>query len=175
MATLHIIAVDAGLEPHALRLAAEAWGADVGVTWVGNSQQIVDCFAGAPRRDIIVISGHGDERGLMLPDLAADLQHRYPYRDVITPDDFRAFLRLDRAVVLNLACLGGAPALADAFLASGASAYSGPAGYPEASAALMYALEFIYAYLHNGGYAAAAHRRAASGDDDRRQFRLYQR
>jgi hypothetical protein len=174
MITLHIIAIDTGLEPHALRLATEAWGVDVSVTWVGHSQQIVDYFATCPKHDIIVISGHGDERGLLLPELAAEIQHRYPYHTVMTPDDFRAFLRLDHAIVLNLACLGGVPALAEVFLASGAQAYIGSEGYTEGSAALMYALAFLYTYIHNGGQLVAAHQYAAQADDDRRQFRLYQ-
>jgi hypothetical protein len=175
MATLHIIAIDTGLEPHALRLASEAWGADVSVTWVGNSQQIVDYFATGFPHDIVVISGHGDERGLLLPELAVEIQHRYPYHTVITPGDFQTFVRLEQALVVNLACLGGVPAFANTFLTCGARAYIGPIDYPEGRATLMYVLAFIYTYLHNGGDIAAAHQHASRADDDRQQFRLYQR
>lgn len=173
MTTIHIIAIETGHEAYVLRLAAEAWGAAVTVTWVGNSQQVVDYFAHSPPHDLIIISGHGDERGLLLPVLAVEIQHRYPYNDVITAADFGTFLRLDQSIVVSLACLGGTAACAAIFLAGGASAYIGPIGYPDGNATLMYALTLIYTYLQNGGDIAAAHQQAVQGNDDRQQFRLY--
>jgi hypothetical protein len=43
---------------------------------------------------VIVISGHGDERGLLLPELAEEVRSRYPYDEVIRPQDFAGFLQL---------------------------------------------------------------------------------
>ncbi len=174
MRTLHILASGTGHEAHAIRLAAECWDVTVTATWIGNSQQIVDYFAACPQHDLIIISGHGDERGLLLPELAVEIQHCYPHNDVIRAADFRTFLRLDGAIVISLACMGGSPALADAFLDCGARAYIGPTDYPTGSAALMYALDFIYTYRHHGEHVAAAHSHAAQTGDDRQQFRLYQ-
>lgn len=174
MLTLHLISIDTGHECHAIRLAAEYWDFVVGATWVGNSQQIVDYFATSPKHDIIILSGHGDERGLLLPELDVEIQPRYPYNTVIRAEDFRSFLRLDGAIVLSLACLGGLPALADAFLDRGARAYIGPIDYLTGSAALMYALDFLYTYQHHGRDLVAAHQQAAQQMDDRQHFRLYQ-
>ena len=64
MTTLHIVAIGTG-EAHALRAAAEYWRAFVTVTWVGNSGQIVEYFSKCPVHDLIIIAGHGDERGLL--------------------------------------------------------------------------------------------------------------
>lgn len=171
---IHIFAIETGLQSHAIRLAAEYWGADVTVTWVGNSRQIVDYFSAPPAHELLIIAGHGDERGLLLPELGQEIQHLYPYNGVITPQDFRHFLRAPLPIVLNLACHGGAPALAEAFLEHGAPAYIGATTYPNADATLMYALEFLYTYVQNGKHLGMAHQQAAAHDDDRQQFHVYQ-
>ncbi len=139
---VHIIEVTTGLEAHALRYAAECWGASVGVTWVGNAQQIVDVLSSKPVHDVLIISGHGDERGLLLPPLAAEIKERYPYNDVITPANFAEFVRLDGNIVINSSCSGGMPELAQVFLEARTRAYIGPEDYPHGSAALMYVLLF---------------------------------
>ena len=174
MIKLHILAIDTGQEAQALRASAEYWGASVTVTWVGNSRQVVDYLAGGPEHEVIFICGHGDERGLVLPTLAADLRSRYPYDEVIRPDDFTTFLRLTGNTVINTSCLGGMPRLADAFLASGAAYYIGATGEPDGSAALMYSLDFLYNYIQTSQRVEEAHRRASSYPDDRTQFTLYQ-
>jgi hypothetical protein len=68
MLKMHIIAIETGSEPHAVRSAAEWWGVFVTMTWVGNSGQIVDYFAGQPDHDLIVISGHGVSAGCSCPN-----------------------------------------------------------------------------------------------------------
>ena len=73
MTTLHIVAIGTG-EAHALRAAAEYWRAFVTVTWVGNSGQMVEYFSKSPVHDLIIIAGHGDERGLLLPELAEEIR-----------------------------------------------------------------------------------------------------
>ena len=62
--TIHILAVNAALETQALRPAAEYWGASVSVTWAATSQDIMDLLANHPTHDLIIIAGHGDQRGL---------------------------------------------------------------------------------------------------------------
>ncbi|MEZ4865668.1 MAG: hypothetical protein R3C14_30430 [Caldilineaceae bacterium] len=173
MTQIHIIAIDTGNEPHAIRSAAEWWGADVTMTWVGNSDQIVNLLSTEPVQQLIVISGHGDERGLLLPPLAAEIADNYTYNEVICPSDFAQFLHLKNNGVVSLACMGGDPQLAAAFLKGGASFYIGPNGYPNGDASLMYALEFMYNYLCLCWSVADAHHAAADHPDDRKQFILY--
>ncbi len=174
MLKLHILEIGTGLEAHALRAASEYWGASVTVTWVGNSRQIVDYLAGGPEHEVIFICGHGDERELVLPTLAPNLRDHYPYHEVIRPDDFRTFLRLNGNTVVNTSCRGGMSQLAEAFLASGAGYYIGSTGDPAGSASLMYSLAFLYNYIQTSGQVEEAHQQAASYPDDRKQFTLYQ-
>lgn len=144
---VHILAADTGLQPHVVRAAAEHFGASVTVTWVGNSAQVVDSLSGRPSHNVIVLSFHGDERGLLLPPLAEECRCLYPFADVIGPDDFAQFLDLSGSIVLNNACLGGTPAMAQAFVTRGAGAYIGADGSPDAAASTKYALDFLYGYL----------------------------
>jgi|SRR5450631_372024 len=108
MIRLHLLVIDAALEAQALRSVAEAWGAEVSVTWVANSRQIVEYLSQPPSHEMIVLCGHGDERGLLLPQLAEEVRNRYPYDTVIRPQDFADFLRLEGNLVMNTSCLGGA-------------------------------------------------------------------
>lgn len=171
---VHILAADTGLQPHVVRAAAEHYGASVTVTWVGNSAQVVDFLSRHPSVDVIILSFHGDKRGVLLPELSQDVRALYPYSDVIRPADFAQFLALDGSVVLNDACMGGTPELAQAILSGGAAAYIGADDYPEAAASTKYALDFLYAYLlQHVGDVRKAHEEASRHDDDRRMFRLY--
>ena len=173
MLKMHIVDIETGNEPQAIRAAAEWWGVFVTMTYVGNSGQIVDYFSGQPDHDLIIIAGHGDERGLLLPELAKEIANRYPYNEVIRPEDFGQFLQLNGNAVISLACLGGMRQLADVFLAHGSRRYIGPVGYPDGSSALMYSLEFLYNHVHHGRDVEEAHRLASSHNDDRQQFKLY--
>lgn len=171
--TVHIIAIETGNEPHAIRATAEVWGASVTVTWVGNSGQVVDYLSGRPDHDLIIFSAHGDERGLLLPELHPEVARKYPYHDVITPSNFNEFLNLQGNIVINASCMGGRRELAEVFLARGASHYIGPVDYPQGDAALMYVLEFLYNHLCLGRSVGEAHQEASAHDDDRRMFVLY--
>lgn len=173
--SVHILAADTGLQPHVIRATAEHFGAAVSVTWIGNSAQVVEYLSSRPPQDVIVLSFHGDERGLLLPPLGEEVRRLYPYGDVIKPADFAGFLNLGGNVVLNPACMGGVPSMAEAFLAGGASAYAGAEDYPEAAASTKYVLDFLYSYLlQDAGDVERAHQAASSAEDDCRLFKLYQ-
>lgn len=172
--SVHILAADTGLQPHVVRAAAEHFGASVTVTWIGNSAQEVEYLSSRPPQDVIVLSFHGDERGLLLPPLGEEVRRLYPYGDVIEPADFAEFLNLGGNVVLNDACMGGMPSMAEAFLSGGASAYAGADDYPDAAASTKYVLDFLYSYLlQDVGDVEKAHRAASNAEDDRRLFKLY--
>ena len=79
MLKMHIVDIETGNGSQAIRAAAERWGVFVTMTYVGNSGQIVDYFSGKPDHDLIIIAAHGDERGLLLPELAKEIANRYPY------------------------------------------------------------------------------------------------
>jgi hypothetical protein len=118
---IHIIAVESGNEAHAIRTSAEVWGASVIVTWVGNSQQIVDDLSNLPNAELIILSAHGNAKGLLLPTLDQEVARQFPYNQVITPNNFGEFLALQDNIIINTACLGGTLAMASVFLNQGAN------------------------------------------------------
>ena len=122
---IHILAIETGHEPHALRSVLECWGIDVTVTWVGNANQIVDYLASEPKQNLIIISGHGNADSLFLPELAPEIVAEYVYQNHISADNFRQFLKLNNQIILNLSCHSGSSLLAQAFLEKGASVYIG--------------------------------------------------
>jgi hypothetical protein len=109
---LHHLVINTGLEAHALRSAAEYWGSNVTVTWVGNSSQVGEYLSQSPSHEVIVISGHGDTHGLLLPELAEEIRCHYPYHEVIHTSDFADFLQLQGNLVINTSCVGGLSSLA---------------------------------------------------------------
>jgi hypothetical protein len=172
--TIHILAADTGLQAHVVRAAAEHYGATVSVTWAGNSSQVVDYLSSRPVHDLIILSFHGDDRGMLLPPLAEECRSLYPYFDVICPADFAQFLALDGNIVLSHACSGGIPAMAEAFLSGGAAAYVGAEGDPNTAASTKYVLDFLYGYLIEFSQdVEKSHLAAKSGADDRGMFRLF--
>ena len=173
-ATIHILATDTGLQPHAVRAVAEHFGAQVTMTWAGNSAQIMEYLSARPAVDVIVLSTHGDDQGMLLPPLAEECRGLFPYFDVIRPADFAEFLSISGSIVVNHACMGGTPEMAEAFLSGGASAYIGAKAYPDTAASTKYVIDFLYAYLIQfQGDVEKAHNSARSDGDDRRQFNLY--
>jgi hypothetical protein len=172
--SIHILAADTGLQPHVLRAAAEHFGASVTVTWVGNSAQVVDYLSSRPPQEVIVLSFHGDERGLVLPPLDEECRSLFPYLDVIRAEDFGQFLDLAGSVVLNNACLGGTPQMAEAFLVGGASSYIRAEDSPDTAASTKYVLDFLYGFLiQYPGDVEKSHQAARNAKDDRGMFSLY--
>lgn len=171
MLNLHILAIETGNEAHAIRAAAEYWGCTVAITWAGHPDQVIEFF-NSPPANIIILSAHGDDNGMYLPDLGEQIPTIYPYRNQLKPDDFRKFIHLHDHEVLNLSCKGGTPELAQAFFDGGASYYIGATDYPEGNATLMYSLEYLY-NRSSGLNPQQAHLLAIKHDDDRNQFYLY--
>lgn len=71
---------------------------------MGNASDIVNYFSSKPVHELILIAAHGDERGLLLPDLGESIKGHYPFVDVIRPEDFRTFLALQQNIVLSTGC-----------------------------------------------------------------------
>ena len=173
MKRIHILAIEAGNEPHALRSACEHWGAQITVTWAGNSAEIIDYFSEVPADDLLIISGHGEQDALLLPQLHESIADNYPFRDRITSSELCSFVKMGGGCVLSLCCESGTKRMAHAFLTGGASLYIGPSGSPDGNVALMYALELLYACLVEKKSIDQGHQEASKHDDDRASFVIY--
>lgn len=172
MCDVAILSVDSPLETQAIRAFAETLNFTVSVTWVGNSHHVTGFFEKVrddAHQKVVFISAHGDERGLLLPELAPQVEQQFPYREVIRPEDFASFVDLNGEDIVNLSCLGGTEAMASAFLTAGAGSYVGATGYVQGSSTVMYAVQLVHG-MHSRLDLEAAHRAASHYPDDRSQF-----
>ncbi len=174
-ARIHILEIESALEAQALRAAGECWGAQVSVTWVANSSQVVDFLSQQPPHDLILICAHGDERGIVLPILADEVKARFPFSDALSPHDLETFVRLNRNVVLCSACSTGTDVMARAFLGNGARSFIAPAHFPEGDIALWFILNFVFAFLKSDGNVEMAFEAAHRGVEDDDRFVVFSR
>jgi hypothetical protein len=173
---IDIINVLDSLEAYALRSALEWFGAQVTLHLVGQASDIVRILGdGGSHSNNIVLMCHGNDEGLILPELAPALEAEQPYHGVLTPGDIGAFAHLPGSVVLNTGCSLGAPAFAEAFLQAGVRAYIGARGDPHGSSSLFYAIHFYYERIFAGRDIRTAHKLASSHDEQTGMFTLYER
>jgi hypothetical protein len=111
-----------------------------------------------PTDDTIVLSCHGDERGILVPE-----------EPPVTQEDIRAHAHLPHKTVVNLGCLTGA--LAAAFRAAGTAAYIAPTDYPDGTAALAFVLNLFFLTSYNIPLPQAVHQ-AATLHPECEQFTL---
>lgn len=174
-ATVDVVAIGhTGGEAYALRGLLTEYGADVRLLPVGSPRHLADVLNGTlSRADHLLLCCHGDERGILLDELAPELAEQQPFNEVLTPSITAELGRLDKPVVLSTGCMTGSDAMARGFLDAGCSAYIAPRGYPDGTAALAFAAAFYYRTLALGTppAGAVATARALGGDTD--LFRLW--
>jgi len=54
---------------------------------------------------------HGDDRGILLPELHPDLEKDQPYHAALTAADIAEFVRVPGRVIINTGCATGTRAL----------------------------------------------------------------
>ena len=130
-ARVTIIAIGDMSEASLLRLQLEGMGADVRLCPLGKPSAFFTAFDfyGQPA-DIVVLSAHGDEDGIVFPEMAPGADSLELPGDRITPE-LIGRVAAQSAVVVSTACDTGKQAFVDAFHAAGASIYIAPEGYPD--------------------------------------------
>jgi hypothetical protein len=66
---------------------------------------------------------HGDDKGLILPPLGAEIEKTAPYKDYITALEMASFMNLPNKIVISTACKMGSPEFVHTFLNAGCQAY----------------------------------------------------
>jgi len=139
------LAMIEGWEGLALRAALEGFDLRVNLFPIGRPRHLIDVLSGqSATSPHVVLSCHGDERGILLPELAPQIAKGEPFVDVLTPKHVRDFARLPDRTVVCTGCYTGTPALAQAFFVAGCEAYVAPTGEPTGSAALFFCIALYY-------------------------------
>ncbi|MCF3118824.1 hypothetical protein IPZ68_03740 [Streptomyces arenae] len=130
----------------ALRDGLEAFGVQVTYVRVGQARHLVAALDGRTRHvaPYVVIACHGDEGSVLVPELAPEIARFQPFDGGLGPAEVRAHVRLPGSTVVVTGCDTGEPALAEAFLDAGASAYVAPRGAPFGYASVFAPLFLFY-------------------------------
>ena len=166
---VRILAVEDGGEAALLRDAVECFDHSCELFWIGQPGDLASLLALDRPRSLVIITGHGDERGLIQADLAPELRPRQPFNDRLGPSELKRFGQLQGSPLLCTACM--AWPLADAAIEAGAAWFVGADGYPDGDAAYAFSVAFLYQILARGADPATALERAQQRDDDSALFR----
>ncbi len=171
--TVHLVDVESGYGG-ALRAALETFGIQVHRSPVGQARHLVRALSDGPRASFVVLACHGEEGGIVVPELAPQLERYQPFSRRVRPEDLRSFARFDGATVIATGCDTGHPALVEAVLDSGAGAYVAPDGGPFAYAS-FFAPVFLFYELTEQRTLAEAVSRLQDHDGELGMWRLHAR
>ena len=84
--------------------------------------------SGRRATSFVILACHGDGGSIVLPELDGELERHQPFHDGVSPESLHSFARFDGATVVATGCDTGHPALVEAVLGAGASAYVAQSG-----------------------------------------------
>ena len=153
-----------------LGLAVELYG-------IGQARHLAsvihgDGLGGSP--DFLIITGHGEEGAIIVPECADEIEVLQPFHRLMTPSHVREHFTLTGSTVLSLGCTTGSEEMADAFLTAGASAFAGPSGFPEGSDAIVF-LHLLFYGIAQGDELEASAQRAGDFASTLKEWRLWTR
>jgi hypothetical protein len=163
-----IVLTDDVSEALLLRALLENFGAQVHLHAIGKPSDFFtafDCF-GTPA-DLAIIAGHGDEGGLIFPEMGEGVDTLVLPNNRITPGLLTGFKTPLPKVVISTACDSGRPDFARAFHAAGAELYIAPRDYPTGSVVpVLLALALHRVVEQGSGWLAAIAAANAAFDED---------
>ncbi|MEV5597346.1 hypothetical protein [Streptomyces sp. NPDC052496] len=158
-----------------LRDALESFGVRVNYLPIGQPRHFVAALDGSRTvAPYVILACHGDEGRILMEGLAPEIAAYQPFNDSAGPDDVRVHVRLPGSVVIVNGCDTGDPALADAFLDAGASAYIAPRGAPFGYASVFAPL-FLFYELTEERTLTEAVTRLRAHDDELGMWEMWQR
>ncbi len=161
---------DAGVR---LRAAAEMLFLNVEWIGIGEAKDVTDLLNARLETDLVVLSCHGDDGDVIMPELHDDLKARQPFAGNMKPEHVRQFLKLDGLKVLNTGCSTGNSEMASAFLDAGCQWYIGPVDDPDGAAGFVFVVNFLYHHLRRNLGVEKALLVARREDDESRFYKLY--
>lgn len=156
----------------ALREALETFGVRVNRVPVGQGRHLLQALSRESPAPFVVLACHGEDGSIVLPELAPELDRYQPFSRRVTPEDLRSFARFEGASVIATGCDTGHPALVQAVLDCGASAYLAPDGAPFGYAS-FFAPVFLFYELTEQRTLAEAVQRLQRHDRELGMWRLH--
>lgn len=163
-----------GNEPEALRQTLEYFGYFVGVKYIGRPNDLICVLKGDLPfdPDCIILSCHGENGEIIMPELGEDIYEPNEPRENITASDIEMHLRLQGKFILNLGCTTGTKAMGKVF--SRRNAYIASDDYTEGNAALYFTIALFYELSKDGVQLEDAYKTAKATDNETSLFLLFQ-
>lgn len=170
-----IIAIGDTGEALLLRAVLESLGASVRLHLPGTPEDILVCLKQPDNPPpYLIISGHGDENGLVVGEFNPDVTRMKLLDGSMPAEAFLGTVDLRDTVVFSTACCTGSGAFAKAFIEGGAKAYVASAGYPDGAATPLFVHLLFYELLVRKSPLEEALRLASLLDsDDELAFELF--
>jgi len=166
--TVAIINIESGNE-EALRQMLEYFGYTVVMYGIGRPQHFIEILEGKmlTNFDFIVISCHGEDGEIVMPELAEYIYYPDEPRGNFGFNEISKYLALKNTCIINTGYTTGDENLAKAF-AKNNNTYIAPTDYIEGDSTLMFAVLFFYylcANIHKLD-VEAAYKKASSLDSE---------
>ena len=171
---ISIVAIGDSGEAQLLRILLESLGASVLLHLPGTPADflLVLGASGSPAK-YLVISGHGDDAGLIFGDYAPEIDTGCLTQGRLSPLTLAEHIALPGKIVVSTACEAGTPAFASAFLGGGVEAYIAPSGSPEGADAVLFVHRLFHQLLARRRPLARAFAHAADDDETNAMFACY--
>ncbi len=122
----------------------------------------------------LIISGHGDEGGLVFGEYIEGIDVSSLQDEVMPPEVIGSHVQLPQTVVISTACSAGVPEAGRAFLNGGVRAYIAADDDVTGEATALFLMHFFYKLTLEEPYTLEeAWEHAASYDEESRLFCLY--
>lgn len=152
-----LVGIDAAGEAHLLRLQLEHFGLRVALNQIGKPSDLFAAFSfyGQPA-DAAILCAHGDEGGIIFPQMAEGVDQLVLPGDRITSVLLSQRLKSVPPLVVSTACDTGSAAFAAAFHRAGAHTYVAPVLAPDGQDVGLWITAFFHARVRRGLTCAAA-------------------
>lgn len=145
-----IIGIGDSGEAQLLRALLEQLGLEVNLKLCGKPSDFFTAMSNVTiRTDATIISAHGDEDGIIFPEMAPGVDPLQLPNDRITPSLINQHAKDVSAFVLSLACSSGTKEFARAFSGAGVKDYMAPEGDPEGADVPLFVHLFFHQLLHH--------------------------
>lgn len=137
-------------EAEAIRSSLEWFGATIITKYIGRPFHFIEVLRGEylVKPEYILLVGHGDRNGFVMPEISIDLYLEEEPRKYIRVEDVHNNIKISNTCIISTACLSGMYEMADAFKTTG-NTYIAPVDYIDGSADLIFVVRLFYEIITN--------------------------
>ena len=121
----------------------------------------------------MIIASHGEENGIVFGDYMSTIDTSMLVEGIMPFDYIAKHIKLPRTFIVNLACYGGTPETAKAFMSGGIVGYIGTDPNPNAVEHPLFISHFFHSLIRRKMSPIDAWKKAAAYDNRSRRYIMY--